>query len=249
MPFDLEALIVEPREHPALPAVLRNVCEELGGDTPLTIVHGQSNGAFARSAIPDVCSRVSLYEVNAPNLSAETYSALLTSAALWDSLEAKHVLVFQTDSGICEGRSKLPLAAALASDYCGAPWGWDEERRGGNGGFSVRDRETMRRLCPERPTTEMEDIFFTRSCSADPACTLCPAPVAAEFANESTDDDHSWAFHNNWAYRGDRTLADCPFNERIRLACSQNVPYPGDPPDPKSWVPALTPVALHGADL
>ena len=111
----------------------------------------------------------------------------------------------------------------------------------------MRDRETMLRLCPETPTTQMEDLFFTESCAADPACSVCSAPVAAAFANETTDDDHSWAFHNNWSYRGDRTLPDCSFNERLRLACSQDMPYPGDPPDLDSWVPTLSPMARHSA--
>jgi hypothetical protein len=229
---------VEPRQHPALSAVLRNICTELG-DLPITLVHGQDNGAYVRDAIPEACSRVATYELNARNLSSASYSALLTSPLLWETMSAKHVLVFQTDAGICEGRDPQPLLDALASDYCGAPWEWDEGESG-NGGFSLRNRSQMLRLCPERPEAhDPEDVYFATACSKDTDCTLCPPAMAAAFANESTSDDHSWAFHNNWAYRGGVTLPNCDFNEAIRDA--QGAPPAGPAPDLDVWVPALGP--------
>lgn len=237
--LDLEGLIVEPREHPALAPVLRNVCTELG-DIPMVVVHGQDNGDFVRAAIPEACSRVSTYELNARNLTSQSYSALLTSPVLWQTLSAKHVLVFQTDAGICEGRDPQPLLDALDSDYCGAPWSWDEAGGGGNGGFSLRNRVKMLRLCPDAPVQDNEDLYFARACAADAACSVCSPPVAAAFANETTEHEDSWAFHRNWSYRDGALLADCDFNERIRNACAQAVPPAGPPPDLDTWVPTLS---------
>lgn len=234
----LAGLIVEPREHPALRPVLQNICSEVG-DIPIDLVHGTTNKRFALEAIPPECTRVSTYQVNADNLDNLSYSMVLTSRDLWNLSSSTKVLVFQTDSGVCANRDKESLNKAMSSDYCGAPWA--ERHAGldvGNGGFSLRDRAQMLRLLPEHPTTYNEDIFFAQQCSEDDQCHVCPERIGAQFANETTAHDESWAFHKNWVYRG-TVLPNCSQNEKIRDLSNQIPPSSAKVPDVAQWKPTF----------
>ena len=63
-----------------------------------------------------------------------------------------HVLIFQTDSGVCAplAAADSALRAALQHEYCGAPWPPQNDPQVGNGGFSLRDIDATRRLLLSR---------------------------------------------------------------------------------------------------
>ena len=81
---NVRAVIVEPREHPALRPVLNNICTKLP-DVPITVIHGTNNRKFAHEQASRIPCVTHIKEVNAPNLNSKTYSKLLTSEAFWDA--------------------------------------------------------------------------------------------------------------------------------------------------------------------
>ena len=116
------AVIVEPREHPALEYVLRNVL--LRVKVPITIVHGTSNPEFCRRIVKRVDpDRISLLSINRQNLTSSQYSQLLLSNQFWDNFKNEdQVLIFQTDAGICGDTFSTVFSNELEMyDYCAAP--------------------------------------------------------------------------------------------------------------------------------
>jgi hypothetical protein len=113
------AVIVEPREHAALEAVVQNIARASG--LPVTIVHGTQNGAFARG-IADRCPQVDvLAEMNAENLDIRSYNKLWLHPSIWTNVgPGDKILKFEVDAGACG--EPAGLQAALEYDYCGAPW-------------------------------------------------------------------------------------------------------------------------------
>ena len=233
----LQAVIVELREHEALRPVLENMCEKLP-DVPITLMHGTHNGDFARRAATGILCVQNLREVNAINLDARTYSKLLTNPSFWEAAgDREKTLVFQTDSGICGDGADI--AQFLDYDYCGAPW---TNGKVGNGGFSIRDTATMKRLL-EKGGEQLvnEDYVFSAWCQADQACTLCPLDVGHRFATETVGTRPAWAFHNNITY-GVPSL--CPFDEQIHEMNQRAKPL-GDAPDAASWRPQVSDSAFN----
>ena len=115
----IQAVIVEPREHESLPIVLENMCTKLP-EVPITLVHGTKNGEYARKQAEKCPCVQKIYETNAENFDAKTYSKLMTSNAFWDAMgDRDKTLVFQTDSGIC-GKGE-DVSQFMTYDYCGAP--------------------------------------------------------------------------------------------------------------------------------
>jgi len=227
-------VIVELRKHDGLAPVLKNVCDKLP-NVSITIVHGTGNGDFVREALSGIACVQNVYEMNAVNLDANTYSKLMTSHAFWDSMgDRKKTLVFQTDSGICGQGSAV--GKFMKYDYCGAPWDWDHGRVG-NGGFSLRDTAMARKHIQQGvETTTNEDRVFVNWCTEDPACSICPPEVGREFAVETMDGDDAWAFHNNLAHG---TASICEFNLEIHTLNARAQPL-GDSPNAETWHPHLS---------
>ena len=229
----VQAVIVEPREHPALPMVVGNVCDKR--HVPIIVIHGTANQAFAESKVSRMPCVSELLEVNAPNLDSQSYSKLLTSAAFWDRLqEADKTLIFQTDSGICGPGEDLDLF--MSYDYCGAPWEWEPPGANvGNGGFSLRTSSVALRHAQQHgPSMEHEDVEFVGWCQEDAGCHICPTDVAKKFSTESVPSP-AWAFHNNGAYTDATT---CPFNAQINAVGPVEWEHPV--PDVEGWDPVLT---------
>ena len=97
------AVIVEPRNHAALPSVMENIREGLGKDVPILLYHGSENAAMATklaSELPNVILR----NTHQANLSMSKYSNLLRQRNFWKDLEDhaaapnSTALIFQTDA-------------------------------------------------------------------------------------------------------------------------------------------------------
>ena len=178
------AVIVEPRKHPYLETVIRNVISNLSEDWGLMIFHGTQNEVFIQKIISKLKldteskNNILLQNLNEENLTIEKYTNLLKSVDFWEKIPAEHVLIFQTDGLILQ---KTDLQEYLEYDYIGAPW-----KAGisccnliikqipslsklvpmiGNGGMSLRKRSSMIELCKKysKPYEEdklHEDIFF-----------------------------------------------------------------------------------------
>lgn len=113
------------------------------------------------------------------------YNKLLTNYLFWAGFAMyKKVLIFQHDSEIFK-----PLDSEfLKYDYVGAPWYkgafWEtKDRRGGNGGLSIRDVDAHYRLCKVKMYDQSytaEDIFFSKLLP-----NVAPYEVCKRFSTET----------------------------------------------------------------
>jgi len=117
------------------------------------------------------------------------YNTLLTDCDLWEYLNPfDKVLIFQHDSEIFK-----PLDNEfLKYDYVGAPWfkgaEWEtENRRGGNGGLSIRDVKAHYELTKSNEISPLalfkypnEDIFFSHLLK-----NVAPYEVCKKFSVET----------------------------------------------------------------
>ncbi|CAE8621797.1 unnamed protein product [Polarella glacialis] len=121
------------------------------------------------------------------------YSLLLETEHFWDLTLTPKLLLFQADSWVCPGAaSRLPQF--LKCHYVGAPWRKNHKVCPclvgvGNGGFSIRDKEAMKRVIRSDPvdpraTIPAEDVYF---CSHLQGSTPSKS-IAVHFAHEGSYD-------------------------------------------------------------
>lgn len=201
------ALIVEPREHINLMPVVTQM-NAMYPDWFIYLFHGKSNTTFVHSQ-PELVSleqqgRLVFIELQLDNLKAAEYNALFTTRAFWEGVNAKHALVFQTDSWLCAGNT-TPLDSFLEYDYVGAPVEF-KVGRFQNGGFSLRNVEAMKRTIDRCAIKKGEDVFFSRPCKKARS-VVAPPKVAQNFAGQQKRFDNPnitpvglhvpWKFYNN----------------------------------------------------
>lgn len=90
------AVIVEPRNHKLLEAVIRNVMYNLGKEWNLHIFGYDLN--YIKSCFPK--SNFTFTKISCNNLLVNQYNTLLTSLDFWNSISEENILIFQTDSFI-----------------------------------------------------------------------------------------------------------------------------------------------------
>jgi hypothetical protein len=147
------AVIVEPRPHHNLVSVIKNMQKRIPN---IWVIHGSANkhvifGEFGNT--------INYVELPVNNLSLMQYNCIMTMPEFYEILPAKHILVFQTDSCVFEN-SKVNLEDFYMYDYVGAPF---LNGGVGNGGLSLRNRETMIRVTRAYdflPRYENEDLYF-----------------------------------------------------------------------------------------
>ena len=208
------ALIVEPREHPCLEFVVRNVMLHLNAKQDsqwgleMHVASGpDGNEKFVRKVLHDV-NDISF--VSATKFDDEKdYNSLLKDKRLWTRLQQagiKHVLVFQADS-LLIGTNISPF---LKFDYIGSPWHVSPNAQSSewirkdmtsrppayydaccNGGLSLRNTDAMvnitQRYRSLNPSVN-EDVYFSRS-ALSLKLSLPSRKVAYKFANEIVCED------------------------------------------------------------
>lgn len=200
----VECVIVEPRPHRWLVPVLRNVSAMLP-HAALTVMGSRLNvDIVARAVGPG--TNVRFVDIGADNLTLREYSALLCSPELYEALCGRHLLFFQTDTGVRTNR----ILRFLEFDYVGAPWDHvvakDPKIRVGNGGLSLRRRDKMldivRHRAPDHAAFEMmpccgepEDTIFTRCLYNDGSAVLPDEGTARAFSVEALWHDDPMGFH------------------------------------------------------
>jgi hypothetical protein len=179
------AVIVEPRRHDMLRAVVANVMSFLGDDWNLHVFTAAENKDWLRDTLAPY--EFSVNYLNLPNLTRDQYSELLMTPAFWETLKTEHVLIFQTD--VMVFRPWNPVFEEY--DYVGANYyhpdhvcpggsGGLEKVGGIQGGLSYRKRSAMlaclsaitaadvvqyRKGLPALPEPMVEDIYFTHACA------------------------------------------------------------------------------------
>ena len=122
------------------------------------------------------------------------YNRLLTDPTFWNNLKYDKVLIFQHDSMILrEGVEEF-----LDYSYVGAPWKSDApwampDRRGGNGGISVRDVRAHQRLLSHQRWSHNqgnEDVFFSKNLTH-----VAPYEVCAKFGVETEFKLGTFSYH------------------------------------------------------
>jgi len=187
------AVIVEPRNHVALRTVLHNVCDSL--HIPITIFHGLFNIALVNSIYKECQCIDQMVNMGVDDLDGDSYNSLLLSDYdFWSQINTPDhdsVLIFQTDSGICEqSHSHLSINLFEQYHYCGGLFHYIQMLNTslvGNGGFSIRHKGVMRKLLELNPDKRThfywEDALYSFWCLKDPNCRICPEDISQLFAN------------------------------------------------------------------
>jgi len=155
------AIIVEPRNHKALPFVVNNVIDNLSNDWNVIIFHGNMNINYVNNIVK-TSNRIKLHNLNVDNFTRNEYSRLLMTKSFYDNIPTEIFLIFQTDSMIFS-KNKNYINRFLQYDYVGAPWPHLNNQIG-NGGFSLRKKSKMieileKEKIPDDPNYP-EDLFF-----------------------------------------------------------------------------------------
>lgn len=202
----MECVIVEPRPHPWLGRVLRNVsC--MFPKSKLSIVYDAKHHNFVTDCI-EQSNAVQLYPMHLKrDFTVWDYCELLTNPNFWDLFrDSKRTLIFQADTGIRKNR----ILRYLEYSYIGAPWGsapkpLDSWIHIGNGGLSLRDPVIMKEVCHQfaykSQDIAVEDLYFSQRVANMDHSIWPEKQIAGGFAfeHELLDPD-PMGFHQiyNW---------------------------------------------------
>jgi hypothetical protein len=174
------AIIVEPRLHPALRLVVRNIRFHLPNTWEIVVVHGTKNGAWVREELSDL--EIRYVEIPYQNLTIADYNKLCLSRTLYELSEHENILIFQTDTLILN--SPFKITDFLEYDYIGAPI---INTNYMNGGFSLRKKTVFLELIEDPLAQESfanEDVIFSNLCRK--YNKKIPSPkVAGRFSTET----------------------------------------------------------------
>ena len=221
--FSNVAIIVEPRVHPHLEFVVRNVILHLGEMWRIEVHVTKINEAFVRKALHGI-PNLKLVLIVSNFTNSGDYNMLLKDNTFWKKLSlegAKHVLIFQVDS-ILVGND---VSSFLHYDFIGAPWDISKDSPSSewirkemvktnsnlksaccNGGLSLRNVDSMVKITAARRSRNPsvnEDMYFSRNAN-DYALVLPTRTEASKFAQEIVCVDlpqlKPFGLHNTWAY-------------------------------------------------
>lgn len=196
------AVIVEPREHPALEFVLTNFLENLPENWQILIMHGNKNRAFVEKIMDENLakyrSRIRLHDLRVDNLTIQKYNELLVSKEFHDRIPTEIFLVFQTDTMICKD-SGVQLDEFVKYDYVGAPMPHIDGLVG-NGGLSLRKKSKMIEIIEKCKYNgqDPEDYYYANACKG--VELLKPSREnASKFSNEGEYSETSFGVHKPWS--------------------------------------------------
>ncbi|MHA7100056.1 DUF5672 family protein [Roseivirga pacifica] len=178
------AVIVESREHKDLEVIVKNVMSCLETGWSLYIFHGTNNETYVKKTFSKA-PQINFISLETPTINREQYSTLLKTPEFWKKIEAKKVLLFQTDSIML----KKGAESFLKYDYIGAPWNskhFLSKTEVGNGGFSIRTKQTMIEISEKYKDDNLsEDVFYSKYCKIN-GYALPTKKIAGSFCLENT---------------------------------------------------------------
>ena len=190
------ALIIETREHKALPFVIESVMDKLSEDWKLQIFHGTGNVDYVKKITDnELYDRTILTSLGFENLPQWPESnELMVSETLWNQCEGDTILYFEADSMACPN-SNYEISDFEHFDYIGGYWGTNipdlntEYTWVMNGGFSLRKKQYLLDCIKYKRVdylknsgNECEDYFFS-------AC-LDKKPTVSEVLSFSIDNGY-----------------------------------------------------------
>lgn len=214
------AIIIEPRKHKALGYVLENFLENLDDRWDVILFHGTLNKEYSEDIIKNKLQRfkhrIQLINLNVENLaSLYEYSAIFYDPDFYDHIPTEVFLVFQTDTIICS-KFKDYINEFIQYDYVGAPVGWSDGGKVGNGGLSLRRKSKMLEIlekCPNRNDVQntYEDNYFSFACDEIRDYNIPTVEDAKNFAIEKMMNTQSFGLHKAYAYNDVDTIKQwCP---------------------------------------
>jgi hypothetical protein len=199
---DFVAVIIEPREHPHLEYVIRNMMHFLGEGWGLHIVGSRTNKDFLIKIL-DGMGHVSVTILDVDNLNREEFRAMRKSVPYWQGLPGKKLLCFETDTLLC----RYGIHDYTHFDYIGAPWSEgiaiSDRVRVGNGGLSIRSKQAMIDMCIKgKPRViPSEDSYFSLHLHLHKDLYNLPdVETAKTFSVESMYYPTPLGFHKAWMY-------------------------------------------------
>jgi hypothetical protein len=247
------AIIIEPRQHKALPFVLENFLNNLSEDWSFIIFHGTTNLNFIIDIINDKLSshlhRIKLINLNVKNLTINAYNNLLKyNKSFYDYIPTETFLIFQTDSIIFK-QYKHFINNYLTYDYAGAPFYFNKYKSVGNGGLSLRKKSKMIEIMSkEGKNNHPEDVYF--SCCESVPIHKPSINDAMLFSVEEIFSEMSFGCHKPWININELYLYE-KYDE-VRQLYSYNdilppkpivIPAPAAPPPPPPPKPIVVPPA------
>ena len=147
------AVIVETREHDALPFVLNNVMSVLPEDYSLQIFHGTSNYEYVYDSVENdmmlLDKEVEFTNLNIDSISADDSSLeIMLTKDFWNKVVGENVLYFECDTMLCPN-SEFKIEDFENFNYIGGYWGNElgmmnqKYNRVMNGGLSFRKKSFM----------------------------------------------------------------------------------------------------------
>jgi len=200
------AVIVEPRLHPQLKSVIDNMLMFLNQATEIIVFHSDINMEFLLLHYKDN-NRIILKKLNRlrnNNLTIPEYNTLLTSMTFWNQINGEYILIFQTDSCLCQPIDNFDLEPYKEYGFIGAPCKdkTHQYNMWRNGGFSLRRKsltlKCLKKLRPYEKVTINEDRFYTVICKD----IIKPAPydLSLKFSIEKYYYDKPLGLHKTWKY-------------------------------------------------
>ena len=215
------AIIVEPREHPALEFVLNNFVSNLSDEWNIIVFHGNKNIDFLKKIIEkNLHTRISLINLQVDNLTINDYNNLfMKSTILYDNIPTETFLVFQTDTIIFEKHKQL-INDFLKYDYVGAPIKHNKTPWVGNGGLSLRKKSKMLEIMNNEPYKNVpEDFFFSLPTSVS---IYKPSINEAKFFSvEAIFNEVSFGCHQIWI--NDKYNELCEMYPEAKELCRLNL--------------------------
>ena len=213
------AIIVEPRNHPALFFVLDNFLSNLNShEWSLVILHGTENIDYLEDIIVRLQNerkhnqdRIQKVNLGVANLLYNQYNELFFNPAFYDYIPTETFLVFQTDSMILP-ENKNKIYNYLNYDYVGAPWcngHYEYSYENGNGGLSLRKKSKMLELLshyspdlriPKNGNFYIDDYYFCGYHFPNVQMRKANLKEASEFSVETLYGENPFGIHKVWAY-------------------------------------------------
>jgi hypothetical protein len=211
-----EAVLIEYRIFPHVEFLMRNAILKLGEKWSHTVVCGNLNHDFMVSMCANISPEITVIKTDYDNLNQSTYSVLLASKSFWEMFSGEKILLYQEDSCIF----KTNIDDFLQWDYIGAPWPKrqnDTPNCVGNGGLSLRTRQTMIDVIDRVSIYDTNMTSSTTEYMRNSGMTVCPEDVyfsknmqdygigrvadwdsAFAFSSEAVYNGHSFGGHNFW---------------------------------------------------
>ncbi len=209
---------IEPRQHPHLEYVLRNVIHFLGPQWGLQIFSGRKNYEFVQDMVKG-WGNAHVYRIETDDLSTIEYNQVKKSPGFWNLVKGERVLWVEPDCMLCHG----DIDEFLEYDYVGAPWqprmAVSLNCRVGNGGLSLRSTAAMREIAntcnTDKSVFGTEDVFFVVNMQlSKDRYRIPPVEVAKKFSVESVYYERPFGLHKAYKFLTEEQLRSVLSNIR-----------------------------------